>query len=691
MTTMQELLQKTTEIDESGDAIVNSFDEGDISAVKKYLSSPIFRGIGLVIAGRIVSEFGIRTSEIIGKSVSDLRRVEGIGEKRILIIQKGWLAQPEIREAMLFLCNHGLSFDSAHFIVQHYGEDTIDKIKANPYQLIQDCEGIGFVTVDKLALELGFPIDSDIRIEAWIIHILILESKGGHMYCPKGILIKKCMSRLSLHKDPIVRVLSRLEEENNVVLDSVVPYNSKFTNEAVYLRKLYDAEVSAAIDIKRILGGNNTALAFDIDLKLRTMQEETGITMDEEQYKAVRESCFNKILIITGGPGTGKSTIIKTAMRLYENVGMRVLLAAPTGKAAKRLSEVTGREALTIHRLLEYSPNNGMFTRNERNQLDADVLILDEFSMVDLPLFRDFLKAVHSRMRIVIVGDYGQLPSIGPGAVLRDLIASGVIRTVILTNIYRQAGNSAIVENAHRINEGKLPWLGSENGVSQDFHFFEVKDPRNIADAVAHCCRTWIPQKFKMDQLDDIQVLSPMRKGRLGTFSLNNLLQSVLNKNEDVNANSGRETFLVGDKVMQISNNYEKKVFNGDIGFVMGIEEGSGAVSVNFDGRQIYYRQGEKEQLVLAYAVTVHKYQGSECPAIVMVVHEAHRRMLQRNLLYTAITRGRKIVVLIGTVEAVTMAVRNDRHMKRYSNLKQRLINTLCFGSQINNQARGRG
>jgi exodeoxyribonuclease V alpha subunit len=657
--------------------------------IERYLGSGLIKGIGPVMSKRLVSKFGADTLNIIETDIQRLREVEGIGNHRIEMIQRAWEGQKEIREVMIFLQGFGVSPTYAAKIYKQYGKDSVKVVKENPYRLAQDIFGIGFITADKIAENIGIPKDSRIRAEAGILYVLHQLSEDGHVYYPYEPLIEECRKILSestpaekMERDVIVEAFGKIASEKKIIVEDlnqvgIDSYREEVreNNKAVYLAKFYISEVSIADNLKTLLNFPKKLRSFDRDKAIEWVQRELKIDLAERQIEAVKESIEKKALIITGGPGTGKTTIINAIIKIYRRLGQRVLLAAPTGRAAKRMSEATGYEAKTLHRLLEYSPKEGRFKRDDDNPLEADLIVIDETSMVDTILMHHFLKAVPEEATLILVGDVDQLPSVGPGNVLKDIIDSGSIPTVRLDEIFRQSKESLIIVNAHRVNNGKMPVFNQSKGHPQDFYFFEIEEPEKVLEKVIQLCKDKIPARFGYNPVNDIQVLTPMHKGVIGASNLNTELQKQLNPSKDEFTKGGK-VFKVGDKVMQIRNNYDKDVYNGDIGRITSIDHELQEVTVDYDGRAVSYEYPELDEIVLAYAISVHKSQGSEYPVIVMPVLTQHYILLQRNLLYTGITRGKKMVVLVGTKKAIAIAIRNNKPQKRYTLLKDRLSTT---------------
>lgn len=644
-----------------------------VQGIEKYLGSGLIRGIGPVMARRIVAMFGKETLDIIEKDPDRLAGVEGIGGKRIEGIRKAWAEQKEIREVMIFLQSHGVSAAFGVKIYRQYGNDSIPVVRENPYRLAADIFGIGFLTADRIAEKLGFSRDSALRVEAGILHVLHELAAEGHMYCPRERLIETCGEILQVDGEAVVRALGAAASEGTVVIeDPGGDAAGEEANRAVYLAGYHVAETGVAARLRELLRAPRILRRIDGERAVPWIQEKLSIKLAEKQIEAVRTAAESKVMVLTGGPGTGKTTILLGVLKMFSAAGAGILLAAPTGRAAKRMGEATGREAKTIHRLLEYNIRKGGFQKNEESPLDCDLLIVDEASMIDTLLMHHLLKALPRKASLLLVGDVNQLPSVGAGNVLRDIIDSRVAPVVRLEEIFRQARESAIVVNAHRINGGLLPDPGPPGDRTQDFYFIEQGEPEKALELVITLVRDRIPKRFGFDPMNDIQVLTPMHKGTVGAASLNAALQDALNPGGAEILRGGRR-FRVNDRVMQTVNDYEKEVYNGDIGRIASIDEEAGEVAVVFDDREILYDFSDLDELILAYAVSVHKSQGSEYPAVVLPVLTQHYVLLQRNLLYTGVTRGKKLVVIVGTRRALAIAVRNNRTMKRFTLLRQRL------------------
>lgn len=648
-----------------------------VFGIEKYLGSGLIKGVGPKFAKRIVGLFGTDTMDVIECDISRLKEVEGIGEKRIRQIHESWERQKEIKNVMLFLQDHGVSTSFAAKIYRQYGNDSIAKVKENPFRLADDIWGIGFKTADSIAEKLGIGKEAFVRLRSGIMYTLSSLADEGHVYAYKGQLIKRATELLEAEESSIVMTLDQMLADKDVISEPV----SEEKGDAIYLPPFYYAEVGVAARIRKLLQNpaqdrlwtslmearkrtGNTDLSIDV----KKIEAKIGMEYDEIQADAIRQAAVSKVMILTGGPGTGKTTTTKGIISAYQSFGLKILLAAPTGRAAKRMTETTGLEAKTIHRLLECKPPEG-YQKNEENPLEGDVLIVDECSMIDLVLMNSLLKAIPAGMRVVLVGDIDQLPSVGAGNVLRDLIDSGVVPVIRLTRIFRQAQTSRIIMNAHRINEGQMPDLS--NGKETDFFFTTKEDPeeavREIVSLVQHKL-----SRYYHTPSSQIQVLTPMQKGVVGATNLNLALQEALNPQGDGLRRSGF-IFRRDDKVMQIRNNYDKEVFNGDIGIIESVDLQNRTLKVNFDQHVVEYESSELDELVHAYATTIHKAQGSEYPIVVMPVLMNHYVMLQRNLIYTGITRAKKILVMVGTRKALACAVRNVTVDRRNTLLKERL------------------
>lgn len=643
-----------------------------VYGIQKYLGSGLIKGIGPVMAKRIVKEFGEQTLDIIEDEIDKLEQVAGIGSKRIRMISKAWDDQKEIRDVMLFLQGHGVSSGYATKIFKQYGNRSIQVVKKNPYRLATDIFGIGFVTADHIAAKLGFDKNSELRAEAGILYVLHQLADEGNVYYPYEPLLNKCKEILEVEEGIIVKAVDTIAVERKIVIEKIneAPGQLK-ENRGVYLAKFHVTETGIARQIKALLEAPKSIRSFDSSKAASWVQEQLSIDLAENQVQALRSAAESKVLVITGGPGTGKTTIINALLKIFSGLKVRIMLAAPTGRAAKRMSEATGYEAKTIHRLLEYSIQKGGFKKDDEQPLDCDLIIVDEASMIDTILMYHLLKAIPLKATFILVGDVNQLPSVGAGNVLRDIIASDVIPVVRLNEIFRQAKESKIIVNAHKINNGILPSF-TPSGPKDDFYFIEQEDPENVLRIILELVSDRVPRRFGFDPIDDIQVLSPMHKGTVGTGNLNIELQRWLNLRKD-GVTRGNRAFRTGDKVMQIKNNYDKEVFNGDIGRIARVDPEMREVDISFDGRNVPYDFTDLDEIVLAYAVSVHKSQGSEYPAVIIPILTQHYMLLQRNLIYTAVTRGRKLVIVIGTKKALAIGVKNDKTRKRYTFLEQRL------------------
>jgi exodeoxyribonuclease V alpha subunit len=644
-----------------------------VFGIERYLGSGLIKGLGPVMAGRIVKKFGKKTLDVIENDIEKLGTVEGIGKKRITMIQQAWDEQKEIRNVMLFLQSHEVSSGYATKIFKQYGNRSVAVVTENPYRLATDIFGIGFVIADGIAEKLGVSKASPLRVVAGIIYVLDQLADEGHVFYPYESLVRKSREILGVEKDVVVEALGRLSMDNRIIIEDIHESIDEFkaNNKGVYLAKFHLCETSIAKRLKTLLAAPKSIRNITTENALHWVQGQLDITLAENQAKAIRCALEKKIMVITGGPGTGKTTIINAVLKIFSRLGVRALLAAPTGRAAKRMSETSGHEAKTIHRLLEYSFTHGGFQKNEEKPLNCDLLILDEVSMIDTILMHHLLKAIPTFATVVLVGDVNQLPSVGAGNVLNDIIASGTIPVVELNEIFRQAQESRIVVNAHKINSGILP-VFENHEAGNDFYFIQQEDPEKVLEIILELTKTRIPRRFDLDPVDDIQVLTPMHKGIVGSGNLNMVLQESLNPSQEM-ITRGNQNFKVNDKVMQIRNNYDKDVFNGDIGRIVDIRRDDYEITVTFDGRDIIYESSDLDELVLAYAISVHKSQGSEYPAVVIPVLTQHYILLQRNLIYTAVTRGRKLVVMVGTRKAFAMGVNNDKTQKRFTYLKHRL------------------
>ncbi len=648
-----------------------------VEGIRKYLGSGLIKGVGPVTASRVTEHFGLYTLDVIEQDISRLIEVPGVGPRRVKIIARAWEEQKSIKEIMLFLQSHNVSTRLAVKIYKTYGDESIKIVEDDPYRLAQDIYGIGFITADNIARNMGLAADAPTRLQAGLEHTLKALADEGHVYAPRPHLLGEAAKLLAQPPEKIEAELNTLAAQERIVPE--LPADGP---EAIYLTPFFRAEVGVARRLLALLRPPSPARALAdfraIDWKraFEFVQQKTGFAPADQQARAVKIALTEPVCILTGGPGTGKTTTIKAVLTLLAAKGKRVLLAAPTGRAAKRITETTGIEAKTIHRLLEVDPSAGFkFKRNRQNPLKADMLIVDEVSMIDLLLMNNLLKAIAPGTHLLLVGDADQLPSVGAGNVLRDMIAAAVIPTVRLDVIFRQAQNSAIISNAHRINRGEFPLFPKDK---TDFYFFGQAEPEEAAPLLVDIVARRIPQKFGAHPLVDIQVLAPMHRGKVGVGNLNQLLQAALNppRPNVVQYQAGSRLVRVGDKVLQVRNNYDKDVFNGDIGFIEAIDLEAGEAVIRFDDRPVRYDFSDMDEITPAYAMSVHKSQGSEYPVVVIPMLTRHYMMLQRNLLYTAITRAKQMVVLVGTRKAIAMAVKNNRVDRRWSGLVERLQKT---------------
>jgi len=642
--------------------------------IQKYLGSGLIKGIGPVMAKRIVERFGKDTLGIIEENIQRLAEVEGIGEKRIGIIGKAWEDQKEIRQVMIFLQAHGVSPAFAAKIFRQYGSRAISVVKQNPFRLASDIFGIGFLTADRISEKLGIAKDAEIRVQAGILYVLHQLTEDGHVFYPYEPLVEKCREILSVERDVVVKAVGAISGQKKIILEDLNNdlAGMRENNKAVYLAGMYVSEKGIAARLKALLQAPKSIRPIDSHRAVEWVQCRLSITLAQKQVEAVRCAAENKIMVITGGPGTGKTTIVQAVLKIFSKMGTRIMLAAPTGRAARKMSEATGHEARTIHRLLEFSVQKGGFQRNEERPLECDLLIVDEASMIDTLLMHHLLKAIPGGATFVLVGDANQLPSVGPGNVLGDIIASGIVPSVELQEIFRQAEESLIIVNAHKINNGLFPLFRPTGRSLEDFYFIEQEDPDEALKTIIDLVKGRIPRRFGFDPVEQIQVITPMHKGTVGAANLNQELQKVLNPGEE-GVTRGNRTFRLQDKVMQIKNNYDKEVFNGDIGRIVRLDTENQEMLISFDGRQIPYDYSDLDELVLAYAISVHKSQGSEYPAVIIPILTQHYMLLQRNLVYTAVTRGRKLVVVVGTKKALGIGIRNVKPQERFTMLKQRL------------------
>lgn len=669
-----------------------------VYGMEKYLGSGLIKGVGPKFAKRIVQKYGVNTFTVIEDNVGILIEVDGIGHKRVQMIAESWERQKEVKNIMLFLQEHQVSSSFAAKIYKQYGNDSIAVMKENPYRLADDIWGIGFKTADQIAEKLGFDRESYVRLRSGLMYTLSELSNDGHVYAEKQQLIDKACELLEASPETIIMTMDEMLKKGELISEKNILKQDQEGNPvtAIYLPPFYYAEVGVAGKLKKLaaspagdklyaklMEARQSTGNHDLSVSVELIQDRLGMTYDEIQADAIRQAATAKVMVLTGGPGTGKTTTTQGIIAAYRAYGLNVLLAAPTGRAAKRMTEATGLEAKTIHRLLECKPPEG-YQKDEENPLEGDVLMIDECSMIDIILMNSLLKAVPQTMRLILVGDIDQLPSVGAGNVLRDIIDSGTFSVIRLTRIFRQAQSSRIVTNAHRINEGKLPDIS--NGKETDFFFMENEDAEATVPQIVNLVKEKLPGYYHVEP-SQIQVLTPMQRGVVGATNLNLSLQEALNPPEHEIFMRGRGAVMMPkdclrrsgfayraeDKVMQIKNNYDKEVFNGDIGIIESVNAEDRSLKVNFDGRSVEYDITDLDELVHAYATTIHKAQGSEYPIVVMPILMNHYVMLQRNLIYTGITRAKKILVMVGTKKALSYAVRNVTVTKRNTLLKERL------------------
>lgn len=639
--------------------VVQSYEEvmpATIYGIEKYLGSGLVKGIGPKFAKLIVSKFGLETIDVIEGDIERLHEVAGIGKVRIEKIRESWEKQKDIKNVMLFLQGYGVSTAYAAKIYRQYGKESIDKVKGNPYRLADDIWGIGFKTADGIANKMGYEKNDLRRCCSGLLYTLNQLSNEGHVYAEEEQLVKAAVTLLEADEDNIRQAMADMIQDEKLVMEQ----------EAIYLPPFYHSECGTAKRLLALMNASDNGKHPKFNLK--AIEKETGIEYDEVQIAAIRQAVDSKVMVLTGGPGTGKTTTTQGIIAALKTAGLQILLAAPTGRAAKRMSEATGMEAKTIHRLLEFNPADG-YKRNDENPLEGDALIVDECSMIDIILMNNLMKAIPLGMRLVFVGDIDQLPSVGAGNVLRDIIDSRKIPVIRLTRIFRQAQSSRIVMSAHAINRGAFPDLS--NGKDTDFFFIKNDDAEQVATNIVQLVKNRLPKAYSMPT-NKIQVLTPMQRGVVGASNLNIVLQEAINPSK-IGLNRGGYSFRQGDRVMQIRNNYDKNVFNGDLGYIQDVDMEERTLMVDFDGTLVEYEVSELDELTLAYATTIHKSQGSEYPIVVMPVLMNHYVMLQRNLIYTGITRAKKICVLIGSTKALAYAIHNMTVLKRNTKLKERL------------------
>ena len=648
-----------------------------LEGIEKYLGSGLIKGIGVHYAAKLIKAFKEDVFDVIETNPSRLREVEGVGKIRAEQITKGWAEQKVVRDIMIFLQSHGVGTAKAARIYRTYGEDAIKIVSENPYRLAKDIMGIGFVTADAIARKLGIKVNSMIRAEAGISYALLEAASEGHCGLPKERLVSEAIKLLEIDKNIIEEAIFNVLKIEEVIADTIK------NEEVIFLAAYYRYEQIIASKLRTLINNPISVPEIDLEKAIPWVESLLSIKLAEKQKEAITQAVNSKVLVITGGPGTGKTTLVKSIITILNAKKVRIKLAAPTGRAAKRLSETSGMEALTIHRLLDFKPGEGGFKHNESNPLKADLVVVDEASMIDVQLMSSLLKAIDKNTSLIIVGDIDQLPSVGPGNVLADIMESSTIPIVRLTDIFRQAANSLIITNAHNINQGIFPVIpnhapSNDNNADKtklyDFYLINAEKGEDLFNKAINLITERIPKKFGFDPINDIQVLCPMQQGGSGAQSFNMELQKVLNPPNDNSVEKYGWRFSVGDKVMQIENNYDKEVYNGDIGFIKSIDKIEQEMLIIFDQREIKYDFSDLDQITLAYAITIHKSQGSEYPVVIIPLLMAHYVMLKRNLVYTGVTRGKKLVIIIGETKALSLALKAKMSTKRYSKLYEMLI-----------------
>ena len=646
--------------------------------IEKYLSSGLIRGIGPAFAKRLVEAFGEGVFEIIENEPDRLLDVEGIGPIRKERLLSSWSEQKAIREIMVFLHSHKVGTARAFRIYKTYKDEAIHVVTENPYRLAHDIWGIGFKTADQIAESLGIDKQSDIRARAGVEYVLGTLTEDGHCAYPRKGLVDKTAEMLEIPAEIIERAIDftldeeRLIQEERKESDNGTPDTSPL----VYLAALYGSEKLLARNLIALQAGTHPSPEIDVEKAIEWAQEKVGLTFADTQKEAIRNAVKSKVIVITGGPGVGKTTLLNAILKIFGAKKLKPVLCAPTGRAAKRMIESTGLEAKTVHRLLEFDPKTAKFKRDHENPLKGDVFVIDESSMLDLVLAHQIIRAIPKHAALILVGDVDQLPSVGPGSVLRDIIDSGVVPVCRLTEIFRQAAESRIIVNSHRVNKGEMPVYPREKVADpgdSDFYFIEAAEPEDGERVIRRLVLEHIPEKFGLDPVREVQVLTPMQRGILGARNLNQVLQQALNPTGPSIQRFGL-TYQVNDKVMQIVNDYDKDVFNGDIGWIQSLSDEDRVTTINFDGRSVEYLYDEFDEITLSYAVTIHKSQGSEYPCVVMPIHTQHYMMLQRNLLYTGLTRGKRLVIIVGTPKAMAIAVKRMQSQERITTLKERLV-----------------
>ncbi len=637
-----------------------------LDGIKMFLASGVIKGIGKKRAEKIVDHFGLDTFHILDNEPERVLEVFGITKRVVESIKNSWAEQQGIRELMVFLSPHGIGPALSVRLYKQYGADAIEVIKENPYRMAMEVRGVGFLTADQFAMSLGFEHDSPLRAQAAAFYILTKEADNGHVYLPKDELIRLTVKQLAIDEAIVTEAIKYLEKGEHVVSE----YFDEHT--AIYLSDFHHFETQISFYLGRLLATPKQVFFKDVEKDVSEIINSLPIKLAQSQEEAVYTAAKSKMMILTGGPGTGKTTIINAIIKVFQKAKAKIMLAAPTGRAAKRMSETSGLEAKTLHRLLEYNPNENGFARNENNALQCSLLIIDEASMIDIYLMYSLIKAVPQTCTVLFVGDINQLPSVGAGNVLRDCIYSNKIPVVELTQIFRQAEKSDIIKNAHRINQGIVPYLMVDKQQESDFYFVSEADSQKACDIIIELAATRLPKKYALDPFLDIQILSPMLKGTCGVLNLNKQLQQRLNS-EGNYLQRGDRIFRINDKVMQIKNNYDKDIYNGDIGIIIELDLEEKSLLVRFDDRYIPYLIEEFDELTLAYAISIHKSQGGEYPCVIVPLLNEHYIMLQRNLIYTAVTRGKKLVIVVGTPKAMKMAIASNTIHQRYTKLSERL------------------
>lgn len=636
-----------------------------IEGIERYLASGLVKGIGPHFARQLVAAFGEDVFDVIETTPARLRDVPGIGGVRAARIVEGWQAQRTVREIMVFLHANGVSTARAVRIYKTYGADAIALLKENPYRLARDIRGIGFLSADRIAAKLGIEKTAPMRLRAGLAYALTSAFDDGHCGLPRPELLERATTLLEAPRELIEAALEHELGGADIVADTVQG------EPCIFLAPLHRAERGIATRLQQVAAGVPAWGAIDADRAVPWVEERLSIVLAPQQREALRLATHTRLLVVTGGPGVGKTTLMRAILKVLTAKRVKPVLCAPTGRAAKRLAESTGIEAKTIHRLLEVDPRTGQFRRDEQRPLDCDLVVCDEVSMVDVMLMHSLVRAVPSHAAMILVGDADQLPSVGPGRVLADVIESGAVATVRLTDVFRQAAESRIVQAAHRVNAGLMPELQPADDARNDFYFVEADDPEEGARKLMQIVAERIPRRFGLDPRKDVQVLCPMNRGGLGARALNVALQAKLNPPRDVRVERFGYSYGVGDKVMQIENDYDKEVYNGDVGLVTAIDPDQQELAVEYDGRVVVYDFGELDEIVLAYATTIHKAQGSEYPAVVIPVSTQHYTMLQRNLIYTGLTRGKQLVVLVGQAKALAIAVKGHTTKRRWTKLAE--------------------